>query len=440
MATKEIFLTPDPTGDGDVERVGVTESSGSADAGRLVALNDQGIVGDSMMAYSGAPDMTPDEYAGGRVLGQALTGAGLVWRWLGISSLADWLTGRVMDFISPVGTIRSAFSTVDSDYWVYLDGRQIGNAASGAHLAGDRYEALFLHLWGAISGQYALTLYNSSGQEVTRGASAKTDWDAARRLALPDMRNRMQVGVGSSFAMGQTGGARTVALTADELPGHSFTVNTAQTGAAESVEFVTGATAGTTVTSTPRNIDAVSNAQTSIDPAGIGPHVHPVSVTVAGSRAEQHEHPVTVDPTLPAAHTHLAETLVTVQETPVDPLVTLTADATTTVDPAQDGEAHIHTAKAGFQPSPAATHVHTASGSCQAQTSDTKHSHTAVTQVTTQVSFNVQSTAQTTLNLTKARKTITTVGEGSASTNTVGANSPHENMPPFWGVAMLIRY
>lgn len=41
----------------------------------------------------------------------------------------------------------------------------------------------------------------------------------------PDLRNRFIVGAGSSYKIGNTGGSDTVALTEDELPSHTHTVN-----------------------------------------------------------------------------------------------------------------------------------------------------------------------------------------------------------------------
>lgn len=446
MATaREIFLTPDPNGDGFVERVGVTESRGDADAGRLVAAGADGRVGESLLPYAGAPDMAAEEYDAGAVLAQASTVSGRSWRWLGLSSLSGWVVGRVMDMVAPVGTVRQDVSAADTDYWLFADGRHIGPAGSGAALSGDRYRSLFVKLWSAFSATHALPVYNSAGQSVVRGATALEDWSAGRRIALPDLRNRVLAGAGLDYALGQTGGAARVALIVDELPSHDFSVATAQTGAVETIEFVTNASAGTTVTSTPRNIEAVSVAQTQIESAATGSHTHVVAVTVQGSRAEPHKHPVTVNAGGGGTHDHEAVTDVEVTMTAVDPgvepapNVILEATASTDVESATIAP-HVHGAETDNQTTPTATHGHTATGTCQANDGGTGHGHTARTSVQTQVSFGVTSTASTTLNLSKASKTITTVGSGTASTNRVGGNAAHENMPPYFGVAALIRY
>lgn len=45
--------------------------------------------------------------------------------------------------------------------------------------------------------------------------------DGVTTFNLPDFRGRAPLGVGSGFALGQQGGAESVALTADNLPSHS---------------------------------------------------------------------------------------------------------------------------------------------------------------------------------------------------------------------------
>ncbi|MEO1471743.1 MAG: tail fiber protein [Pseudomonadota bacterium] len=56
--------------------------------------------------------------------------------------------------------------------------------------------------------------------------------DGIDTIALPDLRGRVPLGLGqttgaSAYAMGETGGSETVALTTDQLPAHSHTVRTA---------------------------------------------------------------------------------------------------------------------------------------------------------------------------------------------------------------------
>lgn len=57
------------------------------------------------------------------------------------------------------------------------------------------------------------TLFNLIG--TTYGGDGQTTF------ALPDLRSRVPVHVGSGFALGQSGGAETVTLTTQQIPAHS---------------------------------------------------------------------------------------------------------------------------------------------------------------------------------------------------------------------------
>lgn len=113
-------------------------------------------------------------------------------------------------------------------YWVSLNGGfTIGSAASGANIAQAWAQNLFTHLW---TNDTALTLLTSAGGASSRGTSAVADWNANKRLTLPDARGRALIGLGQGSGMsdrglGSSGGSETHALTAAEGPVHAHALN-----------------------------------------------------------------------------------------------------------------------------------------------------------------------------------------------------------------------
>lgn len=107
--------------------------------------------------------------------------------------------------------------------WLLLDGATIGNTASGAsHYADAKARLLFERLWA--NGN--LGIFNSFGIDDTKGGSAAADFDANKRLALPDLRGRVIIPAGSGIALtprvwGVKGGAETHTLTISQIPSHS---------------------------------------------------------------------------------------------------------------------------------------------------------------------------------------------------------------------------
>jgi len=132
------------------------------------------------------------------------------------------------------GDLKFRYDTGAHSGWVRAAGRTIGSASSGAsERANSDTEDLFLHLWSADS-----TLSVSGG----RGGSAAGDWAANKTITLPDMRDRVPIGLGdmgnsdanliadtlvdaseSNTTLGATAGASTVALTTPQLPAHTHT-------------------------------------------------------------------------------------------------------------------------------------------------------------------------------------------------------------------------
>jgi len=142
-------------------------------------------------------------------------------------------TGLRFGWLGTVGAVPSGY--------VLLDGLTIGDSTSGANHTGTDYQALFLLLWAAYANT-ELPILTSAGSASSRGASAQADFDAHKRLPLPDYRGRVAAGndtMSSSSAnrltnqsgglngdtMGATGGTETHTLTSAQsgLQAHTHT-------------------------------------------------------------------------------------------------------------------------------------------------------------------------------------------------------------------------
>lgn len=116
--------------------------------------------------------------------------------------------------------------------WVYLSldsCRTIGSAASGADIAADWLQNLFIHLWLQYSNT-SCPILNASGTPTTRGGVAFEDFNANKRLTLPDYRGRVigMAGTGNGLTLrdkNTIAGAETHALAVAEMPAHSHTIN-----------------------------------------------------------------------------------------------------------------------------------------------------------------------------------------------------------------------
>lgn len=129
----------------------------------------------------------------------------------------------------PTGAFTGYWGTAAPAGWVFMNGRTIGSAASGAtERANADCEALFKHLW------------NDTGLTVSsgRGASAAADWTANKTITLPDTGGRVIAGLDAaggstaknrltsggagitSTTLGASGGTETHTLTTAQLAAH----------------------------------------------------------------------------------------------------------------------------------------------------------------------------------------------------------------------------
>lgn len=96
------------------------------------------------------------------------------------------------------GDIKATFRDAPSTGWLFCNGLPIGNTGSGASATGPAYQALFELLW-ATCGNVVLPIQDSGGAPSTRGSTALADWNALKRMPIPDTRGK--------FIRGWDGGA-----------------------------------------------------------------------------------------------------------------------------------------------------------------------------------------------------------------------------------------
>jgi microcystin-dependent protein len=130
----------------------------------------------------------------------------------------------------PLGVVKEYYGTTLPARHLWVDGKTIGDAGSGATaLTSSDAFALFTVLWNAANATGSqIWLYDSSGTAITKGESATVDFEAHKRLSLPDKRGRVAVGLDS---MGGTSANVVTNNNADILGGTGGEENHTQTAA-----------------------------------------------------------------------------------------------------------------------------------------------------------------------------------------------------------------
>jgi microcystin-dependent protein len=205
----------------------------------------------------------------------------------------------------------------------------------------------------------------------------------------PDLRDRFIVGAGSTYAIGATGGANTVTLTTDQIPSHTHT-GSGTTASANIDHTHSGTSDNTNISHTHTGsgtTSAVSND-----------HSHGFSATT--STAGSHQHGVTVD-----------------------------ADSGASAGPyfKADGQA-ITTNFTNF----AGDHAHTVSGTTAGQSANHTHTYSFTTASSDPVHSHTFTTGAMSAN---ASHTHTF----SFTTAATGGGLAHENRPPYFALAFIIK-
>lgn len=118
----------------------------------------------------------------------ALAGAGYMNAAAVNDAIAAALAGYTPAVQVPTGVIVYAIWAAPKAGWLRLDGRTIGNAASGAtSRANADCWPLYEDLWNTHSNTVC-PIETSGGGATARGASAAADWAANKRLPLVDSR------------------------------------------------------------------------------------------------------------------------------------------------------------------------------------------------------------------------------------------------------------
>lgn len=141
-----------------------------------------------------------------------------------------------------VGSVIPYLGTTAPTGYVLGSGKTIGSATSGAteRANADTFD-LYNLLWNSQDNTL-LPIQDSSGSPTTRGASALDDFNADKRLPVPDLRDRVFVGKGDmggvaanritpagagidTTILGASGGTETHILTEAQMPTHTHIQN-----------------------------------------------------------------------------------------------------------------------------------------------------------------------------------------------------------------------
>ncbi|EQA71716.1 phage tail protein [Leptospira noguchii] len=140
------------------------------------------------------------------------------------AQIATWNSGGSSAGGFDVGDVKTSARNTPPTGWLQANGQTIGNLSSGANRVGAEYQNLYILLWNDWSNT-VLPIQNSTGSATVRGVSAIADWDAGKRLPIPNMAGRTAIGSGTGTgltprAVGETFGEEAHTLTLPEIPNH----------------------------------------------------------------------------------------------------------------------------------------------------------------------------------------------------------------------------
>lgn len=139
---------------------------------------------------------------------------------VGAKALFDKISELLPDFLSlivPTGAIWSYSGKSPPKGFLFYNGKTLGNDDSEADFKGEIYKPLYLHQWENLD--YVVV---AGG----KGMGALADWEAGKKLTLPDARRKMLVGADYTEnvldrQLGMTGGEEKHKLTLHEMPPHN---------------------------------------------------------------------------------------------------------------------------------------------------------------------------------------------------------------------------
>lgn len=101
----------------------------------------------------------------------------------------------------PAGVPMPFFTTVPTGYVLCSGALTVGNAVSGASYAAANALFLFVANWP----NSLLSIFDSAGVATSRGANAVADFNAGKRLAMPDARGAGLIGIDAGGSSNLTG-------------------------------------------------------------------------------------------------------------------------------------------------------------------------------------------------------------------------------------------
>lgn len=196
-----------------------------AGTGDLLAANNLSDVANTTTAFSNIKKPATDTVTGVVELAtfaEAIAGSGDV-------VINATVIKQIIDMVSPVGQVGAFLkASTAPTYWLILNGNSIGNAFSGATaLASADTYTLYAILWDNF-GNGELTIQTSAGAGTTRGVSALADYNANKRMPLPDYRGVFLRGL--DLSRGVDTGRVIGSLQQDDFEAHTHTGTTSSNG------------------------------------------------------------------------------------------------------------------------------------------------------------------------------------------------------------------
>jgi microcystin-dependent protein len=272
-------------------------------------------------------------------------------------------------------------------------------------------------------------------------ASVPSGWALCNGSSgTPDLRDRFVVGAGSTYAVAATGGATTVTLDTTQIPSHTHTTSSVSTADLSHTHNGSGTSSGQSVghthsgTTGDQSVDHTHSGTTgnnSVD------HNHGVSGTTAIQNAD-HGHSGATDTQGTHAHNFYSGAFgSTFNAFPNDEGGAGTVTNTYTTATAG---AHNHNVSTGIQN---ANHEHTFSVTSAGQSTSHNHGITTGVQSTNHnhaITTGTQSTDHNhTYSFTTGAMSANSTHSHSVTLNNTGGGLSHENRPPYYALAYIMK-
>ena len=274
-------------------------------------------------------------------------------------------------------------------------------------------------------------------------ASVPSGWALCNGSSgTPDLRDRFVVGAGSTYAVAATGGATTVTLDTTQIPSHTHTTSSVSTADLSHTHNGSGTSSGQSVghthsgTTGDQSVDHTHSGTTGNNNVD---HNHGVSGTTAVQNAN-HGHSGATD--TQGSHVH-AQQGAPGQSTPDGDLTAAIGygggPSPVGYDTAAAG-LHNHNVSTGIQN---ADHAHTFSVTSAGQNTSHNHGITTGVQSTNHnhaITTGTQSTDHNhTYSFTTGAMSANSTHSHSVTLNNTGGGLSHENRPPYYALAYIMK-